>query len=294
MNHHIPTILAIAAALAADGLSAPASAATRCQDVLRYLKADVENLQDSLQGMTRGAAIAVRKKGFVLRWGATPPAVLFIAGTPEAAEMAKSDAGFAVWAINGALPKNWQMPFGGARNGRMEDNTIKVAYLPGEYWPASITKSEARAFTQFTKEGEIRAAIILPDYTRLTEERHRVYSLLHEMLHALGRAHVDRSKFPETIMHPKAYRGTGVALRSLDKAALRAVYKPPRAGRHDGCNPEMRQPGARCGRPAVKQKNVRPGRDGLYCVYPFIPASARRAFATVAQSSTTSSIVRAG
>ena len=72
----------------------------------------------------------------------------------------------------------------------------------------------------------ILAAGVLLDHTRIPRERDRIYILLHEALHTLGRGHVSRRAFPETIMHPKASRDHLASLRSLDKSALRTVHSP--------------------------------------------------------------------
>ena len=72
----------------------------------------------------------------------------------------------------------------------------------------------------------ILASGVLLDHTRVTRERDRIYILLHKLLHALGRAHADRYRFPDTIMHPEANRGHSASLKSLDKAALRAIHSP--------------------------------------------------------------------
>ena len=259
-------IASVAAALAAAPVLAAsavgASAAPRCQDVLRYLNADIEDLQHTLRGRS-GAAATIREKGIVLRWGATPPRVLYMAPEPSAdrsprnaaertmkklgvgwgvdrglgpgvnpgeaaiLEAVKSDTEFVVWLINKELPQDWQLRTAPAYSGRLERGVIKILYLPHKHWPASIARTGARALYQYTKHGEIDTAVVLLDPEHVGEERHRVHFLLHEMLHALGRSHADRREFPETVMHPKAYRGDGMGyLKGLDKAALRAVYSP--------------------------------------------------------------------
>lgn len=68
---------------------------------------------------------------------------------------------------------------------------------------------------------------MLVDSTCFPEDRNRIHVLLHEMLHALGRAHVDRHEFPDTILHQtsKGEDHEGF-LKGLDKAALCAFYSP--------------------------------------------------------------------
>ena len=212
-----PTIasFALAAILAIGGGSpgarADAAPAVRCQDLLDYLKADADG---------RG--------GRVLRWGHPGPLVRVVAGSPDTA---KEDASYVVWLINKELPPDWQLTFSkipAKREAKFEWGIIKVIYLRREKWPEEVghRKALARAVTLPDKSGMILAAGVLLDHTRIPRERDRIYTLLHEVLHALGRGHVARREFPETIMHPKASRNHLASLRSLDKAALRAIHSP--------------------------------------------------------------------
>ena len=73
---------------------------------------------------------------------------------------------------------------------------------------------------------------IVVDPTRVTGERLRIFVLLHELLHTLGRGHVSPAAFPDTIMHAAGNQGAAqwLVLNHLDKAALHAVYSRLSAG----------------------------------------------------------------
>ena len=189
---------------------------------LAYLKADAED-----------------NGGEVLRWRHAPE-VRYIAprdgqsvraDQAEMVRLAKSDTEYVVWLINKDLPPDWQLRAKPTQSTASEPGTILVAHLPREHWPKNMfTRNDPEklfgtAFPIRDESGEIRRAVVLVDYTRLPEDRSRLEVLLHEMLHALGRGHVDRWEFPETIMHPKANKDEhGGFLKAFDKAALRAVY----------------------------------------------------------------------
>ena len=226
MNRHL-TALAIAVALAAGSLPAPASAA-RCHDVLRYLKAEFEALRNGFSNPPSPSSpwATVYEKGIVLRWGATGPVVRLLKGSPS---YARADAEYAVWLVNKELPENWQLRVGktpAARLAYYNFDEIKVAYLPRNEWPVRVDDGVGHAKHYLRDPGRIAAARVLIDHTRLTDERLRIRILLHELLHALGRWHADPDEFPDTIMHPSNPPDAPPALKDLDKAALRAVYSP--------------------------------------------------------------------
>ena len=218
-----------------------ANAGTACHDVLRYLKADIEDSLRDLRGSIRPWAAELRSKAVVLRWGPTPPRVLYMASrggdvlTPEdarAVKLAKADTEFVVWLLNKDMPKSWQLRLGTTSGGRLEQGAITVLHLPHKHWPAILTRNDrvkpwGKGIPVYNKEGEITTAAVLIDYTRFGEDRSRIHVLLHEMLHALDRGDVDRREFPETIMHSDSHQDDhGGHLKNLGKAALRAVYSP--------------------------------------------------------------------
>ena len=218
----VPAVALIAAAVFA-AWAAGASAAPRCQDVLRYLKADAKD-----------------SGGTVQRWRLSPE-VRYVAARdgeavgPETTEMlrlVKSDTDFVVWLLNKHLPKDWHLRLGTTHAGgnAFQPGAISVFYLSREYWPKALTRDDSakvwgKSIPVHNKDGEITSTAVLVDYTRLPEDRNRISVLLHEMLHALGRGHVDRWEFPDTVMHPDSNKGDHSGdIKSLDKAALRAVY----------------------------------------------------------------------
>ncbi len=206
-----PVVALAAAVLLVGG----ASAAPSCQDVLDYLRADAED---------RG--------GTVQRWGVPGP--LVVRATKGSPKLSESDVDFAVWLLNKELPKDSQLQISESpelRRGLGPPlGTIKVAYLRREDWPKRKGWPEVEpgspgyTLTWRDYAGRVTSSLVLIDHTRATEERERIYILLHEMLHALGRGHVSRHRFPDTIMAETAHRDDIAFLKSLDKAALRAVY----------------------------------------------------------------------
>ena len=185
-----------------DGISA--------SELLRYLRADAGD------------------KGRVLRWGDTPPTVRMAEGSTW---KDVSDTLNAVRIINSALPPDWQLRFDDTRAARAErpnPGYIDVAFVPREDWPAGPGCSRAIGCAEWTntQAGRVTAATVVVDPIRVTGERRRVQILLHELLHALGRGHVDPNVIPNTIMTASGDRGKSdfLILSRLDEAALHAIY----------------------------------------------------------------------
>lgn len=186
-----------------DGVSA--------SELLRYLRADARDTG-----------------GVVERWS-SPPIVRMVAGSTY---QDNSDTFQAVRLINSALPADWQVRFDdtpAARTASLEPGVIKVGFAPREQWPNGSCGSSTRAVgCAWTRRisGQLTGAGIAVDNTRLTGERTRIAVLLHELLHALGRGHVDPNAIPNTIMHPSGDLGESehLILSNLDVAALYAVY----------------------------------------------------------------------
>ena len=192
-----------------DGVSAT--------ELVRYLRADANHYT----------------AGVVRRWGATPPIVRMFEGSTA---RDKFEAEMAVRLINSALPANWQLRFDptpAAPDGRLNPGYIEVGFAPRERWPGTPSANAVGvAYTDTTADGRVVAAAALVDPTRVTGERKRVFVLLHELLHALGRGHVSPTAFADTIMHAAGDRGAGqwLILNRLDEAALHAVYSRLSAG----------------------------------------------------------------
>ena len=184
-----------------DGISA--------SELLRYLRADAGD------------------KGRVLRWGDAPPTVRMAEGSTW---KDVSDTLNAVRIINSALPPDWQLRFDDTRAARAErpnPGYIDVAFVPREDWRAGTSCSRAIGCAwKNTQAGRVTAATVVVDPIRVTGERRRVKILLHELLHALGRGHVDPNVIPNTIMTASGDRGVSdfLILSRLDEAALHAIY----------------------------------------------------------------------
>ena len=192
-------------------------------ELLRYLRADARD-----------------NNGLVQRWGATPPVVRMIEG---ASDRDKSETFMAVRLINSALPADWQVRFDhitpAAHDGQLTPGVIEVAFAPRERWGrlASGGCENAVGCAAFnTVSGRVTEAVAVVDPTRVTGERKRVFVLLHELLHALGRGHVSPAAFPDTIMHTAGDHGISewLILNRLDEAALHAVYDRLSAGQSGG------------------------------------------------------------
>ena len=216
-------------------------------ELFTYLERNQSLLSTSLQHSDRSEAWNIRFRdgvskseladylaadawrGIVRRWRA-PPTVRVVYGTPEYLE---EDVLNTVRLLNSALPADWQIRYGeqhaspvddasGLRNGE-----IIVAFDPREIWPSDISSNEDTLGYAYWygDDSAIDSGAVWVDDTRLPNERNRVYVLLHEVLHALGRNHVQPAQFPETIMHPLIGDGADhLVLQTLDQDALYAVY----------------------------------------------------------------------
>ena len=187
--------------------------------------------------------------GFLARFGATPPIVRVAVGTsPELI----SEAVRAIQLINAALPGDWQLRFSAlpapAETDRPPDGEIHVEFAAREDWPSRITQegnygmAVGRATSWYsdairTNDPEnpwtfVRVAgKAWIDHTRLTGTD-RMETVVHEILHTLGRRHPDPARFQDTIMRIMDADGRktgavgvpGHVLHPLDREALLAVY----------------------------------------------------------------------
>ncbi|MDE0149814.1 MAG: hypothetical protein OXM58_15700 [Rhodospirillaceae bacterium] len=188
-----------------DGVSA--------SELLRYLRADARDYSERV----------------VRRWS-SPPTVRMVAGSTDQDIL---DTFQAVRLVNSALPAEWQLRFDhdtpAARDHQLTPGVIEVGFVRREQWPngscGSSTRAIGCAWTQ-SSAGRVTAAGVAVDDIRVTGERKRIGVLLHELLHALGRGHVDPNVIPNTIMHASGDEGQSehLILSDLDVAALYAVY----------------------------------------------------------------------
>ena len=180
-------------------------------EVVRYLRADA----------------ASNSGNRVRRWGRTPPTVRLATGATEADQV---DTMNAVRLINSALPADWQLRVDTtlvARDGDLNPGFIEVAFDPRERWPSGASTADrvGVATTRVSNTGEIIAAAVLIDPNLVRGETSRVGVLLHELIHTLGRGHIDPRAFPDTLMHAYGLRTSDwLHIQPLDEAALYAVY----------------------------------------------------------------------
>ncbi len=175
----------------------------------------------------------------LLRFRSEPPTVYVADGTPL--ELVGETAR-AVQAINAALPRNWQLKFSPdpAPAGALQpaDGQIHVRFAPQEDWPthavpphgediglaepviSAVPTGDPAVPVQF----EYVAGRVLVDHTR-TSGLERLGVIAHELIHLLGRNHVDPARFPETIMVGGGSEElTEHILHPLDREALLAAY----------------------------------------------------------------------
>ena len=202
-----------------------------------YLEADAAALQedDEDDGMTVDAI----PDGLLLRFAATPPTVYVADGTPPGLV---DETVRAVQAINAALPEDWQLGF--SRNPATADNIgspdgkIVVRFALQIEWPRGFVSPTGKdvglaipSFSIVPTEDpempfrvEIVAGRVFVDHTQ-TKGIERLGVIAHELIHLLGRSHVDAYRFPGTIMVDGGSKElTEHILHPLDREALLAVY----------------------------------------------------------------------
>ena len=206
-------------------------------ELIAYLEADAASLQDEEAG--DGMAVDLIPGGLLLRFSDTPPTVYVADRTPPALV---DETVRAVQAINAALPKDWQLGF--SRDPATADNIgspegkILVRFALQIEWPRGFVsptgKDVGLAIPSFglvetgDPEAPIRIEIVagrvFVDHTQ-TEGLERLGVIAHEIIHLLGRTHVDAYRFPQTIMVDGGSKELSEhILHALDREALLAVY----------------------------------------------------------------------
>ena len=206
-------------------------------ELIAYLEADSSPPQtgEEEDGMPADTIIEVP----LLRFGATPPTVRVANGTP--AELVDETVRV-VQAINAALPRDWQLGFSPdpAPAGTLQpaDGEILVAFARQEDWPTDavppygedIGLADPKYSIEQTGDPElpfrieITAGRVFVDHTQ-TSGLERLGVIAHEIIHLLGRGHVDPIRFPGTItVAGGSEELTGHILHPLDREALLAVY----------------------------------------------------------------------
>ena len=174
-----------------------------------------------------------------VRFRADPPTVYVAEGTPPALV---DDTVRAVQAINAALPQDWQLAFSPdpATPATFTDpeGKILVRFALQIEWPRGFVpptgKDVGLAVPSYrpVETGdpdapirfEIVAGRVFVDHTQ-TKGLERLGVIAHEIVHLLGRNHVDAKRFPRTIMVDGGSKElTEHILHPLDREALLAAY----------------------------------------------------------------------
>ena len=175
----------------------------------------------------------------LLRFRADPPTVYVADGTPLALV---DETVRAVQAINAALPQSWQLKFSPdpatADNIDSPEGKILVRFALQIEWPRGIGSPTGKdvgvALPTYGAvptgdpavpvRFEIVAGRVFVDHTQ-TEGLERLGVIAHEIIHLLGRGHVDPVRFPETItVAGGSEKLTEHILHPLDREALLAAY----------------------------------------------------------------------
>ena len=173
---------------------------------------------------------------FIPRFEPRPPTVRIAQGTTEAM---RSEAIRAIQLINAALPRDWQIQVsntpGTPGTAPPTNADILIQFLPREEWPDEFgeftgTNVAGLSANRNTLERDsieyqivARSGRIFVDHTRTTGQ-HRMKTLVHEIIHSLGRVHPDPEIFPYTVMNTSGQSRHNHILYPLDRETLLAVY----------------------------------------------------------------------
>ena len=208
-------------------------------EVIAYLQADAASFLNEQDQDDDPATMMEFPGGLFLRFGAVPPTVRLADGTPPALI---DETIRVVQAINAALPIDWQLEVNRdpapAGTVTPSDGEILVVFAREEDWPLEaappIDENIGLAEPLYTIAPtgdpdapfriEIGGGRVFVDHTR-TEGLERLGVIAHELIHLLGRSHVDPIRFPRTIMVGGGSEELSPhILHPLDREALLAVY----------------------------------------------------------------------
>ncbi len=204
-------------------------------ELIAYLRADAISYGVPDDG--DGADVELLPGGLVFRFAAEPPTVRVAEGTPAALI---DETVRVVQAINAALPRAWQLRVGPIPTVAPvpADGEILVTFAPQASWPAEavapddegIGLAEPRYALVPTEDSEVPwrieivAGRVWVDPSQ-TEGMERLGVIAHELIHLLGRNHVDPERFPQTLMAAGGSEELSQhILHPLDRETLHAVY----------------------------------------------------------------------
>ena len=206
-------------------------------EVIAYLQADAASLQNPEE--EDGMSVDLIPEGLLLRFGPVPPTVRVVDGTPPALI---DETVRVVQAINAALPIDWQLEVNRdpapAGTVTLSEGELLVVFAREEDWPLEAAPpideniGLAEPLFAIAPTGdpnapfriEIGGGRVFVDHTR-TEGLERLGVIAHELIHLLGRGHVDPIRFPRTIMVGGGSEELSAhILHPLDREALLAVY----------------------------------------------------------------------
>ena len=206
-------------------------------EITAYLEADASSFLGS--DGEDGSDTQLLPDGLILRFAARPPTVRVAAGTPA---KLLDETVRVVQAINAALPREWRLGFAlePAPAGAAEPSVgeLLVTFAPQEDWPPDVAPPSdedigmavptydvvATDDPQSPFRIEIVAGRVWVDPSH-TAGRERLGVIAHEIIHLLGRGHVDANRFPATLMVAGGSKELSVhVLHPLDREALLAVY----------------------------------------------------------------------
>lgn len=158
--------------------------------------------------------------GGIWRFSDTPPVVRAAVGTGDSDWWELS---LAVEMINSALPAHWQIRIDQDRTSRTEPDRheVIVSFERGE---GCYDRAVGCAFPYSYPTGEVDRGRVWLDFEEGASYNSRLGTIVHELLHILGRGHPDPYEFPETITRTPTLENSGFVLTQLDREALLAVY----------------------------------------------------------------------
>ena len=206
-------------------------------ELIAYLEADSRPPQSG--GEEDGMAVDTIFEIPLVRFTMAPPTVRVADGTPS---NLVDETVRAVQAINAALPRDWQLGFSPdpAPAGAIQppNGEILITFAPQENWLTDAVPPDgediglAEPVYSAVPTGDPAVPVrfeyvggqVWVDHTQ-TEGLERLGVIAHEIIHLLGRNHVDPERFPETIMVSGGSEELSEhILHPLDREALLAAY----------------------------------------------------------------------